>query len=83
MLTVATDSMLSCFECERVHTSIWKATVRSEPPVLLLLVLVEAPDPNFSERPSPEIMNPDGRIGMLVESSPFMADLIAGKSMGA
>ena len=83
VLTVATDSMLSCFEDEGLDTNIWKATVRSEPPDLPEFALVEAVPVPVSGRPSPEIMNPDGSIGMSEESSPLIAMLMAGMSMGA
>ena len=77
-LTVATDSMFICFEVEGLETNIWKATVRSEPPPL------ECPEsPVISAQPSPDITNPDGRIGMLEESSPLTATLRAGMSTGA
>lgn len=88
VLTVATDSMLSCLEDEGLETRIWKATVSSEPPELPLLeLLVEADDPVIAAlwlaRPSLETMKPDGRMGMVDESSPLIATLRAGMSIGA
>jgi hypothetical protein len=83
VLTVATDSMFICFGDEGPDTNIWKATVRSEPPDLPVFLLVEALELSVSGRPSPEITNPDGSIGMSEGSSPLKAMLIAGMSMGA
>lgn len=85
VLTVATDSMFSSFEEveQGVETNIWKATVSSEPPDdLPAFALVEAPFP-VSGRPSPDITKPDGRTGIIDESSPFIAMFMVGMSMGA
>lgn len=83
VLTVATDSMLSCFGDEGLDINIWKATVRSEPPDLSVFRLVEAPELPVSGRPSPEITNPDGSIGISEGSSPLKAMFIARMSTGA
>lgn len=96
MLTVATDSMLSCLELDGgLETKIWKATVSSEPvddDELLVFeeLVIEAstfiaPNEEWSVlvRPSLEIISPDGSIGMLEESSPLIAILRAGTSIGA
>lgn len=65
--------------------SIWKATVRSDP---LEFGELDEPAPGARRRavvlrPSPEIMNPDARIGICEESWPVIAMLRVARSIGA
>lgn len=84
VLTVATDSMLSSLEEEAgLETNIWKATDRSEPPDdLPTIELVEA-FAELSGRPSPDIIKPDGSIGIIDESSLLITRFMPGMSIGA
>lgn len=58
-------------------------------PAVKLFELLEADDPGvaevvlWSERPSLEMMKPDGSTGMVKGFSPLMAIVRAGMSMGA
>lgn len=71
MLTVATDCMFSSLDEEGLEINIWKARVSKEPQ-------------EFAATPSSgETMKPDGSIGMLEESSPFIAMFMAGIPIGA
>ncbi|OAY85242.1 hypothetical protein ACMD2_04154 [Ananas comosus] len=82
LLTVATDSTLS-FEDGRLLTSIWNATVISDPrDAPIGFELVEAPPPPPG-RPSGRIVNPDGSSATFDGSSPLITTLTAGMSIGA
>lgn len=48
----------------------------------VVLVLLDAPSPPWSPRPSGDMVNPDGRSGMKDGSSPLIAMLMAGRSTG-
>lgn len=81
LFTVVTDSKFS-FPDGKLLTSIWNATVTSEPPDLLCTSeLLDAPSP-WSRRPSGKIVNPEGSKGILDGSSPLIATFMAGRSTG-
>lgn len=86
MLTVATVSMFNCLIAVELQTNIWKATVRRVPPEPPVFELLASPATGVRlglGRPSPEITNPDGRIGIIEVSSPLTAKFINGTSSGA
>jgi hypothetical protein len=74
------DSALS-LDDGRLLTRIWNATVTTDPPSGPP-ALVDAPPLAAPDRPSGQMVNPDGSSGMPEGSSPLITTFAAGMSIG-
>ena len=75
MLTESTDSTVSLAAGE-VLVKIWTAVVSNDPPSVPFSSCLEVITRGLASSPSGRIENPEGRIAMLLESHPVIADCI-------